>query len=52
MNKLNALDVKQFIPGECFICLGKCDPKAYLHYQCGLAYYDEKEKRIKAANED
>ena len=34
-----------FIEHKCFICHKECD--GYAHFECCLAYYDEKEKRLK-----
>lgn len=45
------LDVKQYIKGICFICSSACDSDSYLHYTCGVAYHDDKEKRIREALE-
>ena len=39
---------KPFELGICFICLKPCD-KAYCHYECAVAYSEEKDKRIKEA---
>jgi len=48
--KKDHLDIKEYIAGECFICKGKVeDPESYLHYECAVAYSDDKEKRRKEA---
>ena len=52
-NKINSLDIKQFVKGECFLCLKKADDSnAYCHYSCCIAYSDEKQKRINEANKE
>lgn len=50
LNQLNALNVKQFTQGICFICQKPCTTEAYVHTECAVAYHDEKAKRIKDAN--
>ena len=37
--------LQQFKDGFCFICGESC--KSYAHYDCCIAYDDEKEKRIR-----
>lgn len=37
---------EKFEQGICFICMEKCDKNAYCHYECALAYSEEKGKRI------
>ena len=43
------LDIKEFVEGKCFICGKPCDPESYCHFECALAYANEKEKRIREA---
>lgn len=38
-----------FTPGVCFLCVSACDPTAILHAKCAEIYFEEKNKRIKAA---
>lgn len=45
------LDIKKFELGKCFICGKECGKEAYIHNECAIAYSDEKNKRIKEANQ-
>lgn len=47
----NRIDVEKFIKGICFMCKRACDSQAYIHYECSVAYSEEKAKRIKEAND-
>jgi hypothetical protein len=38
---------QEFKPGECFLCGLACEKDCVLHYECALAYDDEKKKRLK-----
>jgi hypothetical protein len=46
---INSLDIKKFTHGKCFLCGEEC--KEYIHSNCAIAYADEKEKRLKEANQ-
>jgi len=41
---------EEFKVGVCFLCHEPCE--RYVHFACALAYYEDKEKRIKQASED
>lgn len=41
------LEIEKFIQGQCFICKQNCQADAYAHFECCLAYFEEKNKRIK-----
>lgn len=36
-----------FTQGTCFICGNRCNLNNYVHYECAVAYENEKEKKIK-----
>jgi hypothetical protein len=42
---------ERFATGTCFICKKKCDEEAYCHFECSVAYSEEKNRRIKEAIE-
>lgn len=42
-------NLKKFEEGKCFLCNKECEKEAYCHYDCALAYSDEKLKRTKEA---
>lgn len=42
--------LKQFEEGICFACGEKLKEEYYIHYECAIAYSDEKSKRIKEYN--
>lgn len=44
-----ALDVKKYVKGECFICGESCSEGKFAHYECCVAYSDDKDKRIQEA---
>ena len=41
------MNVKKYIRGSCFLCHTPCNPDGYMHHSCGIAYTDDKEKRLK-----
>lgn len=42
----------QFTPNVCFICGEPCLEGTYAHSYCAIAYSDEKDRKIKQANEE
>jgi hypothetical protein len=48
---IQGLEVKKFEKGICFICGQPCREDIYVHLECATAYTDEKQKRIKEADE-
>ena len=42
---------RQFTAGVCFLCNTGCAQNNFCHYECAIAYSEEKEKRIKEARE-
>ena len=47
-----ALQTKQFIPGQCFLCLEPTKDNSVLHESCAIAYNDEKNKRLALAHKE
>lgn len=45
------LNVKAYIEGECFLCREKTEDEAYCHYECAIAFGEDKQNRIKKADE-
>ena len=35
--------------GICCLCIKECDPEGIIHYSCGIAYTDEKQRRARMA---
>lgn len=48
-----ALKIREFNPGICFICRTNiADAESYCHYECAVAYSEEKQRRIDEANKN
>lgn len=45
--KIKPLVVNLWKQGTCFVCGNPCEPEAYAHYECCLAYDDLKTKRTR-----
>ena len=50
--KLQALSIKAYIEGKCFLCGAPCLPGHYLHWECAITYSDEKENKHKQIDEE
>ena len=41
--------IERWTKGNCFICKKQCEADAYVHHECSVAYWEEKQKRLKEA---
>lgn len=50
--KIKPLEIKIYNKGICFICGKECEKDHYAHYECCLAYAENKELKLKELNEE